>query len=183
MRCSDLRNTSGLSSAASSKAGQTRFERLSSGPSESILFWDYFRNAYATRNAGFAHRPLTSSIPSSPSVCEAQELTDTCGAGEKSSDHAPTWIELAGLALASNIERLAPKCNGRSVHWDFPGVRDKNPADSNRGNLHKLHRCRARSRRLCLRTHRPPLLRLERIRNTTWNGKTIRPPERERPTC
>ena len=63
-------------------------------PDERIYtFWDYFRNAYA-RNAGLRIDHLLLSPVLAPRLRAAGVDRDVRG-WEKSSDHAPTWIELA----------------------------------------------------------------------------------------
>jgi exodeoxyribonuclease-3 len=59
-------------------------------------FWDYFRNAYA-RDARLriAHLLLTPSI--APRLTNAQVERHVRG-WDKTSDHAPAWIALAGTA-------------------------------------------------------------------------------------
>ena len=64
-------------------------------PGERIYtFWDYFRNAYA-RNAGLRidHFLLTPDL--AKRLKRAQVDTEVRG-WEKTSDHAPVWIELKG---------------------------------------------------------------------------------------
>jgi exodeoxyribonuclease-3 len=56
-------------------------------------FWDYFRNAYA-RNAGLRIDDLLVSPALAPSLTAAEVDRDVRG-WEKTSDHAPVWIELA----------------------------------------------------------------------------------------
>jgi exodeoxyribonuclease-3 len=63
-------------------------------PQETIYtFWDYFRNAY-NRNAGIRIDHLLLNAPSAQMLVAAGVDRDVRG-WEKSSDHAPTWIELA----------------------------------------------------------------------------------------
>ena len=62
-------------------------------PDEQIFtFWDYFRNAFA-RNAGLRIDHLLLSPGVAKRLTAAGVDTDVRG-WEKSSDHAPTWIEL-----------------------------------------------------------------------------------------
>jgi exodeoxyribonuclease-3 len=62
-------------------------------PDETIYtFWDYFRNAYA-RNAGLRIDHLLLSPSVSPRLVAAEVDHDVRG-WEKSSDHAPVWIEI-----------------------------------------------------------------------------------------
>jgi exodeoxyribonuclease-3 len=62
-------------------------------PDERIYtFWDYFRNAYA-RNAGLRIDHLLLSKSLAPRLTAAGVDREVRG-WEKSSDHAPTWIEL-----------------------------------------------------------------------------------------
>ena len=56
-------------------------------------FWDYFRNAYA-RNAGLRIDHLLLSAPLAARLADAQVDAHVRG-WEKTSDHAPLWIELA----------------------------------------------------------------------------------------
>ena len=63
-------------------------------PSETIYtFWDYFRNAYA-RNAGLRIDHLLLSAPLAARLVDAQVDRHVRG-WEKTSDHAPVWIELS----------------------------------------------------------------------------------------
>src|SRR4051812_28537812 len=63
-------------------------------PDEKIFtFWDYFRNAYA-RNAGIRIDHLLLSPAVAGRLASAGVDRDVRG-WEKTSDHAPTWIELA----------------------------------------------------------------------------------------
>ena len=62
-------------------------------PGERIYtFWDYFRNAYA-RDAGLRIDHLLLSPRVAPRLVRAEVDRDVRG-WEKTSDHAPTWIEL-----------------------------------------------------------------------------------------
>ncbi|XHS01071.1 hypothetical protein ACFB49_26730 [Sphingomonas sp. DBB INV C78] len=63
-------------------------------PGEVIYtFWDYFRNAYA-RNAGLRIDHLLLSKSLADRLIDAQVDTHVRG-WEKTSDHAPVWVELA----------------------------------------------------------------------------------------
>ena len=63
-------------------------------PGERIYtFWDYFRNAFA-RDAGLRIDHLLLSPAAAPRLHSAQ-VDSFVRAWEKTSDHAPTWIELA----------------------------------------------------------------------------------------
>jgi exodeoxyribonuclease-3 len=63
-------------------------------PDETIYtFWDYFRNAY-NRNAGLRIDHLLLSPTLAPRLKDAQVDREVRG-WEKTSDHAPVWIELA----------------------------------------------------------------------------------------
>lgn len=65
-------------------------------PNEKIYtFWDYFRNAYA-RNAGLRIDHLLLSPALHKGLTDAGVDKHVRG-WEKSSDHAPVWIELAGI--------------------------------------------------------------------------------------
>lgn len=66
-------------------------------PGEVIYtFWDYFRNAYA-RNAGLRIDHFLLSPQVAPRLVTARVDRDVRG-WEKSSDHAPVWIELSDKA-------------------------------------------------------------------------------------
>ncbi len=79
----------------SSKAGPTRCAR--SIPDETIYtFFDYFRNAYA-RNAGLRIDHFLLSPALADRLVDAQVDREVRG-WEKTSDHAPVWIELADEA-------------------------------------------------------------------------------------
>ena len=63
-------------------------------PTDTIYtFWDYFRNAYG-RNAGLRIDHLLLNAALQPRLKKAGVDREVRG-WEKSSDHAPTWIELA----------------------------------------------------------------------------------------
>ena len=63
-------------------------------PQEPIYpFWDYFRNAYA-RNAGIRIDHFLLNPPAAEMLASAGVEREVRG-WEKSSDHAPTWIQLA----------------------------------------------------------------------------------------
>jgi exodeoxyribonuclease III len=69
-------------------------------PNERIYtFWDYFRNAYA-RNAGLRIDHLLLSPVVAKMLKSAQVDSDVRG-WEKTSDHAPTWIEIKNGASRS----------------------------------------------------------------------------------
>jgi exodeoxyribonuclease III len=76
-------------------------------PDERIYtFWDYFRNAYA-RDAGLRIDHLLLSPSLAPRLIAAGVDRDVRG-WEKSSDHAPTWIELSDSAKPPKNGRAAP---------------------------------------------------------------------------
>lgn len=67
-------------------------------PNETVFtFWDYFRNAYA-RNAGLRIDHLLLS-PSLASRLRAADVDRAVRGWEKSSDHAPVWVELSDRPL------------------------------------------------------------------------------------
>lgn len=73
-------------------------------PNESIYtFWDYFRNAWP-RNAGLRIDHLLLSPALAPRLVAADVDREVRG-WERSSDHAPVWIELAEMAAASQPGR------------------------------------------------------------------------------
>jgi exodeoxyribonuclease III len=77
-------------------------------PGERIYtFWDYFRNAFA-RDAGLRIDHLLLSPPLAGRLAKAG--VDSAVRGwEKTSDHAPTWIELAagtGRGASPNSRKL-----------------------------------------------------------------------------
>lgn len=86
-------------------------------------FWDYFRNAYA-RNAGLRIDHLLLNPALAPRLKTAGVDRDVRG-WEKSSDHAPTWIELSKpKALAS--AKAPPKrtrSKSKSGTSDHPALR------------------------------------------------------------
>ncbi|UZK64809.1 exodeoxyribonuclease III [Sphingomonas sp. M1-B02] len=62
-------------------------------PGETIYtFWDYFRNAY-TRNAGMRIDHLLLNAPAAKRLAAA-DVDHFVRGWEKSSDHAPVWVEL-----------------------------------------------------------------------------------------
>lgn len=68
-----------------------------------FTFWDYFRNAYA-RNAGIRIDHLLLS-PSIASRLRKAGVDREVRGWEKTSDHAPTWIELANPSRRANPAR------------------------------------------------------------------------------
>jgi exodeoxyribonuclease III len=75
-------------------------------PGETIYtFWDYFRNAFA-RDAGLRIDHLLLSPSLAPRLADAQVDSYVRG-WEKTSDHAPVWIELADEAKRG--ARRAPR--------------------------------------------------------------------------
>jgi exodeoxyribonuclease III len=73
-------------------------------PGERIYtFWDYFRNAYR-RDAGLRIDHLLLSPALAPRLRAAGVDRDVRG-WEKTSDHAPTWIELEGSASGRRAQR------------------------------------------------------------------------------
>jgi exodeoxyribonuclease-3 len=77
-------------------------------PDERIYtFWDYFRNAYA-RNAGLRIDHLLLNPVIAPRLKAAGVDTHVRG-WEKSSDHAPTWIELAPIQKNRPVKTPAKK--------------------------------------------------------------------------
>lgn len=75
-------------------------------PNEKIYtFWDYFRNAYV-RNAGLRIDHLLLS-PILAKYLKAAEVDREVRGWEKTSDHAPTWIELAWPSALSAPKRKA----------------------------------------------------------------------------
>lgn len=62
-------------------------------PDETIYtFWDYFRNAYG-RNAGLRIDHLLLNVPAAKGL-KAAEVDAHVRGWEKTSDHAPVWVEL-----------------------------------------------------------------------------------------
>jgi exodeoxyribonuclease-3 len=78
--------------AALLKQGWTDAIRKLFGDKRIYTFWDYFRNAYA-RNAGLRIDHLLLSPDLAPRLV-AGGVDREVREWEKSSDHAPTWIEL-----------------------------------------------------------------------------------------
>ena len=78
--------------AALLKQGWTDAIRTLFGDKRIYTFWDYFRNAYA-RNAGLRIDHLLLSPDLAPRLV-AGGVDREVREWEKSSDHAPTWIEL-----------------------------------------------------------------------------------------
>ena len=73
-------------------------------PQEKIYtFWDYFRNAYA-RNAGLRIDHILLSPQLRKRLVAAGVDRDVRG-WEKSSDHAPTWIELNEISATGPLKR------------------------------------------------------------------------------
>ena len=79
-------------------------------PGETIYtFWDYFRNAYA-RNAGLRIDHLLLSPVLAPRLLNAQVDSDVRG-WDKTSDHAPVWVELAGEKAKRRSSRASLGAN------------------------------------------------------------------------
>jgi exodeoxyribonuclease III len=77
-------------------------------PGERIYtFWDYFRNAYG-RDAGLRIDHLLLSPQVAPRLVAAGVDRDVRG-WEKTSDHAPTWIDLADGGEATTTKRPASR--------------------------------------------------------------------------
>jgi exodeoxyribonuclease-3 len=82
-------------------------------PNEVIYtFWDYFRNAYA-RNAGLRIDHLLLSPSLEKRLVRAGVDRDVRG-WERTSDHAPTWIEIAETASGERPKRAGKKKSGRA---------------------------------------------------------------------
>ena len=82
-------------------------------------FWDYFRNAYA-RNAGLRIDHLLLSPALAARLTDAQVNTQVRG-WEKTSDHAPVWIELSDKPKKKRVIRAAaPKTQDSSVPRSRP---------------------------------------------------------------
>jgi exodeoxyribonuclease-3 len=96
--------------AALLKQGWTDSIRTLFGDKRIYTFWDYFRNAYA-RNAGLRIDHLLLSPDLAPRLV-AGGVDREVREWEKTSDHAPTWIELAEAAprrAKTARKRAAPK--------------------------------------------------------------------------
>jgi exodeoxyribonuclease III len=77
-------------------------------PGERIYtFWDYFRNAYR-RDAGLRIDHLLLSPALAPRL-KAAGVDRDVRAWEKTSDHAPTWIELEGSVSGTRAQRTKAK--------------------------------------------------------------------------
>lgn len=76
-------------------------------------FWDYFRNAYA-RNAGLRIDHLLLSPDVAPRLVAAGVDGEVRG-WEKSSDHAPTWIELKDAPAAEKIAKKRPPAKKKAA--------------------------------------------------------------------
>jgi exodeoxyribonuclease-3 len=75
-------------------------------PDETIYtFWDYFRNAFA-RNAGLRIDHLLLSPGLAPRLAAA-EVDRKVRSWEKTSDHAPVWIELADKTVRGKARKRA----------------------------------------------------------------------------
>ncbi len=86
--------------------GWTDAIRTLYGDKRVYTFWDYFRNAYA-RNAGLRIDHLLLS-PDVAKRLVAGGVDREVREWEKTSDHAPTWIELSDAAAAKRTSRKAP---------------------------------------------------------------------------
>jgi exodeoxyribonuclease-3 len=81
-------------------------------PNERIYtFWDYFRNAFA-RNAGLRIDHLLLSPPLAARLVDA-EVDSKVRGWEKTSDHAPVWVELKDSGQARSAKRSTPEARPR----------------------------------------------------------------------
>lgn len=81
-------------------------------PDERIYtFWDYFRNAYA-RNAGLRVDHLLLS-PSLAARLTAAQVDANVRGWEKTSDHAPVWVELTEKRGVRTDARPKPKARAK----------------------------------------------------------------------
>ena len=77
-------------------------------PNEAIYtYWDYFRNAF-NRNAGLRMDHLLLSPALAPRL-RAAGVNREVRSWEKTSDHAPTWVDLKNDAKASKARRARKK--------------------------------------------------------------------------
>jgi exodeoxyribonuclease-3 len=77
-------------------------------PGEAIYtYWDYFRNAFG-RNAGLRMDHLLLSPALAPHLTDAG-VSREVRSWDKTSDHAPTWIELSYGAKASRARPVKSK--------------------------------------------------------------------------
>ena len=74
-------------------------------------FWDYFRNAYG-RNAGLRIDHLLLSPPLADRLVDAQVDRHVRG-WEKTSDHAPVWIELTDKRCIRTGARAKSKARAK----------------------------------------------------------------------
>ena len=88
------------------KQGWTDALRITHPGEVIFTYWDYFRNAFG-RNAGLRMDHLLLSPSLAPRLLRAEVAREVRG-WEKSSDHAPVWIELKDSA------RKAPRRKARS---------------------------------------------------------------------
>ncbi len=84
--------------------GWTDALRQIHGNATIYTFWDYFRNAYA-RNAGLRIDHFLLSPPLAKRLVDAQVDTEVRG-WEKTSDHAPVWVELEDVGKRSRISKV-----------------------------------------------------------------------------
>jgi exodeoxyribonuclease-3 len=76
-------------------------------------FWDYFRNAYA-RNAGIRIDHFLLNAPAAKRL-EAAGVDREVRGWEKTSDHAPTWIRMAGEKVKARAKKaVRSKTNAAS---------------------------------------------------------------------
>jgi len=88
------------------KQGWTDAVRARHPMARIYTFWDYFRNAYS-RNAGLRIDHLLLS-PDVAKRLKAAGVDGDVRGWEKSSDHAPTWIELETLTTSAR-KKITPK--------------------------------------------------------------------------
>src|SRR5690606_22640437 len=84
--------------------GWTDALRKVHGDATIYTFWDYFRNAYA-RNAGLRIDPVLHSPPLAKRLVDAQVDVEVRG-WDKTSDHAPVWVELKAPGKRSRISEV-----------------------------------------------------------------------------
>jgi exodeoxyribonuclease-3 len=81
-------------------------------PDEVIFtYWDYFRNAFG-RNAGLRMDHLLLSPDLAPRLVAA-EVSRQVRSWEKTSDHAPVWIELKDKAARKSVRKTAKRAAKR----------------------------------------------------------------------
>jgi len=92
-------------------------------------FWDYFRNAYA-RDAGLRIDHFLLSSRAAARLSKA-EVDKHVRGWERTSDHAPVWIELTDETVLKRRTKAGPTIGERAMDWMTSSTRSSLPGRSN----------------------------------------------------